>query len=141
MLTVFSTVIFGAGNPNPITMGRTPLVIALRVLASLLMHLQVECDTRQGLKMMKYLINHTEDFSAPFNAYLVGVAQSMTGVLTEISCVAFLGTIQDPVQIMIRYMTLASVAKVDDIYAGALDEANRIKADSKPLPIKNHRRS
>ena len=46
MLTVFSTVIFGAGNPNPITMGRTPLVIALRVLASLLMHLQVECDTR-----------------------------------------------------------------------------------------------
>ena len=41
---------------------------------------------------------------------------------------------------MIRYMTLASVAKVDDMYAGALDEANRIKADSSHLKIKNHRR-
>ena len=133
MLTVFSTVIFGAGNPDPIAMGRTPLVIGLRVLVSLLMHLQVESDTRQGLKMMKYLINHTEDFSAPFNAYLIGFAQSLTGVLAEIGCVAFVATIQDPVQIMIRYMTLASVAKVDDMYAGALDEANRIKADSSHL--------
>ena len=83
--------------------------------------------------MMKYLINHTEDFSAPFNAYLIGMAQFSTGVLAEIGCVVFLATIQDPVQIMIRYMTLASVAKVDDMYAGALDEVNRIKNDSKPL--------
>ena len=93
MLSVFSTVIFGAGNPNPIAMGKTPLVIGLRVLVSLLMHMQVECDVRQGLKMMKYLINHTEDFSAPLNAYLIGMAQFLTGVLAEIGCVVFLATI------------------------------------------------
>ena len=46
MLFVFSTVIFGEGNPNPISMARTPLVMGLRVMVSILMHLQVEGDTR-----------------------------------------------------------------------------------------------
>ena len=39
MLVVFSTVIFGEGNPNPISMARTPLVMGLRVMVSILMHL------------------------------------------------------------------------------------------------------
>ena len=72
MLYVFTTVIFGEENPNPVAMGRTPLIICLRIMVSVLMHCQVESDVRQGLKMMKYSVNHAEDFSAPVNAFVIG---------------------------------------------------------------------
>ena len=140
MLTVFGMFIFGADNPNPIQMGATPLIIGLRVMVSIMMHLQVEEDTRQGLNMMKYLVNHPEDFTSPIIAYMVGLAQVLTGVLCEIACVCYLGTIQNPISVMISYMALGAVARVDDMYAGALDAANRIKGESKPFDVKNHRR-
>ena len=140
MLGVFSTVIFGEGNPSPISMARTPLIMGLRVLVSILMHLQVESETRQGIKMMKYVINHTEDFQSPFVAYLIGFCQAFTGVACEFSCVCFLGTLQAPMTIMMKYMALAMVSKVDDFYSGALDGDNRIKGSSTPLKIRNHRR-
>jgi hypothetical protein len=91
--------------------------------------------------MMKYLMNHPEDFSAPVNAYMIGLAQTTTGIAAEIGCVCFLATIQQPMTIMLKYMALASVAKVDDFFAGALDDANRIKGNAKPLIIKHHRRN
>ena len=140
MLVVFSTVIYGEGNPSPVSMARTPLIMGLRVLVSILMHLQVESETRQGIKMMKYVINHTEDFQSPFVAYLIGFCQALTGIACEIGVVSFLSTMQDPMPIMMKYMAIAMVSKVDDFYSGALDDANRIKGPSKPLLIKNHRR-
>ena len=72
---------------------------------------------------MKYLINHPEDFTSPVIAYFVGTAQALTGVLCEIACVCYLGTIQNPISVMISYMVLVAVVKVDDMYAGALDAA------------------
>ena len=64
-----------------------------------------------------------------------------TGLAAEVACVCFLATIQQPMTIVLKYMALASVAKVDDFFAGALDEANRIKGNAKPLIIKHHRRA
>ena len=46
--------------------------MAARFICTILMHLQVESDIRQGLRMMKYSLNHSNDFSGPFNAFLIG---------------------------------------------------------------------
>ena len=46
--------------------------MAARFICTILMHLQVESDVRQGLRMMKYAINHHEDFSGPLNAFFIG---------------------------------------------------------------------
>lgn len=46
--------------------------MAARFICTILMHLQVEGDIRQGLRMMKYSLNHSNDFSGPFNAFLIG---------------------------------------------------------------------
>ena len=69
---MFAVFIFGPDNTTPIQMGATPLIIGLRVMVSIMMHLNVEADTRQGLNMMKYLVNHPEDFTSPVIAYMVG---------------------------------------------------------------------
>ena len=140
LISVFAVFIFGPDNTTPIQMGATPLIIGLRVMVSIMMHLNVEADTRQGLNMMKYLVNHPEDFTSPVIAYMVGFAQAMTGTLCEIACVCYLGTIQSPISVMICYMSLGAIASVDDMYAGALDAANRIKGESTPFAVKNHKR-
>lgn len=39
-------------------------VLGARFVCTILMHLQVEGDLRQGLQMMKYVTNHASEFSA-----------------------------------------------------------------------------
>ena len=90
---------------------------------------------------MKYVINHTEEFSDPIVAFFVGFFQTTTGILTEFSCICFIGTVNRVIEVVIKYMALSSIARVDDIYAGALTPENRIKSECKPLQIKNFRRN
>ena len=68
LISVFAVFIFGPDNTTPIQMGATPLIIGLRVMVSIMMHLNVEADTRQGLNMMKYLVKK-KCFSAPNNDF------------------------------------------------------------------------
>ena len=55
-----------------ITMPASMSVLAARFVCSIMMHLQVSSDEAQGLHMMKYLVNHPEEFAAPTLAFLVG---------------------------------------------------------------------
>ena len=114
--------------------------LAARFTCTILMHLQVESDIRQGLRMMKYLLNHSEDFSSPFNAYLIGLLQMIGGIGAEIGCVIYLSSINSPMDVIIRFIAMGSIAKVDDFYASALPDENRIKGKSKPMLVKHHRR-
>ena len=38
------------------------LMIIPRFISAMMMHLQVEADTRNGLHLMKYVVNHPESF-------------------------------------------------------------------------------
>lgn len=48
-------------------------VLGARFVCTILMHLQVENDMRQGLRMMKYVTNQPFDFSNPGSAFSVAV--------------------------------------------------------------------
>ena len=115
-------------------------VLGARFVCTILMHLQVEGDLRQGLQMMKYVTNHASEFSAARSAFVVALMQSLAGLMTEIACIVYLGSVNSPMDVIIRFVALASVAKVDDFYAGALPDGNRIKNKSRPMKIKVHRR-
>jgi len=43
-----------------------------RFLASMLMHINVERDVKVGLNMMKYALNHRENFTNLYPAFFVG---------------------------------------------------------------------
>ena len=97
------------------------------------MHLQVEADVRQGLKMMKYLTNHSQNFMSPYTAFAIACMQTLGGLFAEFFCILYLCSINSPVDVIIRFVALASIAKVDDFYASALPDGNRIKRKSKPM--------
>lgn len=112
-----------------------------RFICTILMHLQVEGDMRQGLRMMKYVTNHPFDFANPGSAFFVALMQTMGGLAAEMACILFLGSIDKAIDVIIKFVALASIAKVDDIYASALPaDGNKIKKPTKPLIIKIHKR-
>ena len=57
------------------------------------MHLQVEGDLRQGLKMMKYVSNQPFDFSNPQAAFFVALMQIIGGLFAEFACIIYLGSL------------------------------------------------
>ena len=114
-------------------------VLVARFVCSILMHLQVESDMRQGLQMMKYVTNHREDFSNPNYAFFVALMQSLGGMGSEVFCIIFLCSLTDPITILIRFIAFASIGKIDNWYASALDPNHRLCRESDPLKVKNHR--
>lgn len=42
--------------------------------------------------------------------------------------------------VIIRFIAMGSIAKVDDFYYSALPDDNKVKGKTKPLLVKNHRR-
>ena len=65
--------------------------------------------------------------------------QSLGGILSEISCIIFLCSLSDPIEVIIRLVAFASIGKVDNMYAGALSPDHKLKKESDALPIKNRR--
>ena len=90
--------------------------------------------------MMKYLPNHHHDFSAPGNAFAVGFMQALVGICTELACILYLGSINSEIDVIIRFIALGSIAKVDDFYYNALPSENRVLGKVADLTVSVHRR-
>jgi len=102
------------------------------------MHLQVESDTRQGISMMKYTVNHWSNFRNPKIAFSIGFMQMFGGLATEVCCMIYLASITDTINTVIKFIALGNIAKVDDFYAGALSGDYKLKGKVF-MPIVNHR--
>ena len=59
----------------------------------------------------------------------------------EFACIIYLGSLSQAIDVIIKFVALASIAKVDDFYASALPEdGNKIKKKSTPLKVHVHKR-
>lgn len=94
--------------------------LGARFVCSILMHLTVSFDTAQGITMMKYSANHSSDFINPKTAFTIGLMQCFGGIAAESLCLLYLTNITNTMDTVIKFMALASIAKVDDWYSGAL---------------------
>ena len=90
--------------------------------------------------MMKYNTNHRHQFIAPNAAFFVGLMQTTGGFAAELFCIFYLSSIDNPVDVIIKFVALASISKVDDFYASALPDGNRIKEPGPDFKIEVHRR-
>ena len=115
---------------------KTVFGLGARFVASILMHFNVEPDVRQGIYMMKYVTNHSKDFTNPGFAYAIGLMQMTGGLAAEVLCMLYLTSIRSTIDTIIRFMALASIANVDDWYAGALQGSPLKKKVSLPYTVR-----
>lgn len=121
------------------------VTLGARFICSILMHLQVEGDVRQGQKMMKFATNHPEEFSMPKIAFMIGLMQFLGGFFCELACITFLSTLDKTIDVIIKFIALGSIAKIDDFYAAALPSENKVKKNAKKgedaIFVSKHRRN
>ena len=118
----------------------TYLIVVPRLLSSVMMHLIVEPDIRNGIKLMKYCVNHPgmfkganesrervlENPTAVLPAFFLGFVQAIMGIITEYMVLFYLSTLTYLFDIIMKFAALTFVVSVDNLYANALFE-NKMK--------------
>jgi len=82
------------------------------------------------------------DFTNPTAAFCVALMQTLGGLSAAVACILILGSINDLMGVITRFVSLAMIAKIDDFYTAALPEdGNKIKKPTKqPLVTRVYRR-
>lgn len=137
MITFVISVILSSGFT--IIFPQSVYTLGARFVCTILMHLQVEADTRQGLGMLKYTVNHWNAFRNPKIAFSIGFMQMLGGIATELCCMVYLASINNTIDTVIKFIALGNIAKVDDFYAGALSGDYVLKGKVF-MEITNHRK-
>jgi hypothetical protein len=93
---------------------------------------------------MKFASNHPDEFNLPKIAWTIGFLQFVGGICTELISIAFMSSssLAKPIDVIIKFIALASIASIDNFYGNALPGENKVKknfAKGKPI-FTNHRR-
>jgi hypothetical protein len=76
--------------------------------------------------MMKFATNNPQQFDMPKVAWSIGFMQLMGGFLCEMACLVFLSSIDKTIDVIIKFLALSSISKIDDFYAAALPAENKV---------------
>ena len=79
------------------------LILMARFLASLFMHICMEAEERRGLRMMKYAINHSEDFHNPYVAFLFGFVSVSINYMVEVCVILILTSKLNVMDVVMAY--------------------------------------
>jgi hypothetical protein len=93
-----------------------PSILAVRFICTLLISLQVEKKISSGQLIMKYVVNHHKKFRTPVLAWLIGFLQCISTQMTLIACILFISTISRTIDVIIKFVALATIAKFDNFY-------------------------
>jgi len=77
--------------------------------------------------MMKYTVNHYQDFRFPGVSFLIGLMQFCGGFFAFFLCMLFTSSETNTFDTIIKFVALASIANVDNFYAGALPSTYPLK--------------
>mmetsp|Transcript_17384 Transcript_17384/g.26777 ORF Transcript_17384/g.26777 Transcript_17384/m.26777 type:complete len:145 (+) Transcript_17384:601-1035(+) len=118
-------------------------IIIPRLLSSIMMHMNVEPDIRNGIQIMKWVVNHPEKLKLTvdeemrgvkvsqrrvFFAFLMGFAQTVIAIVVEFCVIIYLSSLTNLIDIIMKFVSMAAIARFDDMYASALFENPMKKA-------------
>jgi hypothetical protein len=144
-------------------------VVIPRLLSSMMMHINVEADIRNGLNLMKYAINHPQNFKLTsyeiewnkecmntgmteyknkirkvswlrvLFAFSIGLAQTMIAIIMEFIVIIYLASLKDLMDIIRQFASMSAIVRFDDMYAAAIFENKMLKVVGKKLKFKYKR--
>ena len=99
------------------------------------MHLEVEPDLRNGVAIMKYVVNHPNmirnakrEHSKEIDAwkiapaFLLGFAQAVVAIIVEYMVIFYISSFQSFMDIIVEFTSLSIIISFDDLYASSLVE-------------------
>jgi hypothetical protein len=111
-------------------------VYITRFLATLLMHMNLIEDVKQGLNMILYLNTHPEEFSGTFIPLLCGILQFTGGLAAESTNLFMLATRSEVDMCITFFVAFHVLAEIDKIYAESLCSFMLLESVEEPLVYK-----
>ena len=115
------------------------LIIVPRFISSLMMHLSVEPNIRNGLTLMKYALKYPQNFklikkeknkdvnfTGMLFPFFLGFAQASVAFTIEVLVIIYLTSLTNLLAIIMKFMTMAGFIKFGEMYSKALFE-NKLK--------------
>lgn len=128
------------------------LIVIPRLIACFFMHLEVEPDLRNGVSIMKYVVNHPSmirnakredtkeiDIWKVAPAFFLGFAQAVVAIFVEYMIIFYLSSFQSFMDIIMEFTSLSIIISFDDLYASSLVENKMHQAVGKKLRTKFRR--
>ena len=100
-LVLISSVGFYILSETSVCMPKQSWTFLCRFISAFLMHLQLLPGISKGLNMMKYVINHPNEFSEPKMAFLMGMLCFCSNTTSETFAVVYLGTVDHTINVII----------------------------------------
>jgi len=114
-------------------------ILCVRFIASLMMHLNVEKDLRNGISMMKYCVNHWQNFNNLGSAFCVSFLLTISSILIEFTVIEVLISLPNILEVIMKYVSLAAIANIPRFYFGSLVDHKLLKANGHKLVLENFR--
>jgi len=97
-------------------------LMVMRLICVFLLHIQIEGEFRQGVAMLKYQVNHPDNFkdsegnSTLFSASSIIFMQVLTTISTEVINFLLIFESQSPKEALMNFVALAVISQIDDFY-------------------------
>jgi hypothetical protein len=111
-------------------------VYATRFLATLLMHMKLIEDVKQGINLILYVNTHPEEFSSTTIPFLCGLMQCTGGLGAEGLNLFMLATRVSVEMCITFFVAFHVLADIDVIYAEAICDFQSLEAVEHPLVYK-----
>lgn len=120
VVMIFKTIVIDVDHFQIAT--PTVNVYICRFICSLLLHMELIEDVKQGLNMIEYFNTHPEEFSNWYVPFWVGMMQFLGGLIAELTNLFMLAT-RDTVEYCITFFVAFHVlTAIDNIYAEGLHD-------------------
>ena len=96
---------------------------------------------RNGLNMMKYAVRHHERFNNVNMGFLIAFLHTVSCFLLEFTVILVLLSLQDVLQIIMKYVSLSAISNIPRFYYNSLYDNELLKiAGHHSLELKHFRR-
>ena len=127
LIVLISLFILSSSYPTAIGIPDKPMPFLCRFISTYLMHITLEPQMRMSLRMMKFIVNHPNEFTMYGYAFICAFQFFIVTLITEVLSVLYLSTLESVVEILVREVTLAAVAKIGKFYANSLQKTVKLK--------------
>jgi hypothetical protein len=114
-------------------------MMVARFVASMMMHINVEKDVRAGISMMKYAVNHPDNFNNVIPAFMIGLNSTVISLIVEINVMIILSSMPNILGVVMKYVSLAAIANIPRFYYSSLVEHRMSAVKEISLPISRFR--
>lgn len=114
-------------------------MMVARFVASMMMHINVEKDVRGGINMMKYAVNHPDNFNNVVPSFFMAFMATLISLIVEVNVMIILSSMPNILGVVMKYVSLAAIANIPRFYFSSLVEHRMSSVSSLSLKISRFR--